>query len=61
MKHIKRLQFLNGVWVIELWNGQLIYGNGNLAASLEKVYESVWPQPELSVTINLNEPLLKVG
>jgi hypothetical protein len=60
-KHIKRLQYINGTWVIELWNSQIIYGNGNLAASLDIVRENVWPQPELSVIVDLTKPLLKAG
>jgi hypothetical protein len=60
-KHIKRLQYINGTWVIELWNSQIIYGKGNLAASLDTAREFVWPQPELSVIIDLTQPLLKAG
>jgi hypothetical protein len=59
--HIKKLTFIDGTWVIELKNSQIIKGTGNLAESFNLVSGYVWPQPELSVTIDLNEPLLKIG
>lgn len=58
MKHIKSLKLINGTWVIELWNTQIISGTNNLAESIMRVNEFVWPQPELSVTIDLHKTQL---
>jgi len=60
MKHIKRLQHLNNTWVLELWNGQVI-SDKNLARAIEILNENVWPQPELSVTIDLSQTNLYKG
>lgn len=60
MKHIKRLDYINGTWVIELWNTQII-SNINLAAAIEEINAVVWPQPELSVTMKIEELALELA
>lgn len=55
-KHIKQLRrSVMGHWIIELWNGQLIAGTSNLAESINKAGEFVWPMPELSATMKIEE------
>jgi hypothetical protein len=61
-KHIKQLKIVNGTWVIELWNTQIIYGNNNLAESILKIAEYTYPMPELSCTMDLTKTeLLKAA
>lgn len=45
--HIKKLQYLNGTWVIELWNSQII-NNKNLALAIEAIGENTYPQPAMA-------------
>jgi hypothetical protein len=53
--HIKKLTFIDGTWVIELKNSQIIKGTGNLAESFNIVGKYVQPMPELSVTKKLSD------
>ena len=60
--HIKKLSLVNGTWVIELKNSQIIKGTMNLAESIEKAGEYVWPMPEMSCTMDLTKTeLLKAA
>lgn len=60
--HIKRLELINGTWVIELKNSQIIKGTMNLAESIEMCGQYCWPQPELSCTLDLSKTeLLKAA
>jgi hypothetical protein len=60
--HIKKLSLVNGTWVMELRNSQIIYGNNNLAESILKIAEYTYPMPELSCTMDLTKTeLLKAA
>ncbi len=51
--HIKTLKLVNGTWVMELRNSQIIQGTKNLAESIESLslHGHVWPMPVWSDTI----------
>lgn len=61
-KHILKLTLVNGTWVIELRNSQIISGTKNLAESINMAGQFCWPQPELSCTLDLSKTeLLKAA
>lgn len=55
--HIEDIIRTNSGWSITLKSGQIIQCGLNLAEAIEKL--DVYPQPELSLTVDLNEPLLR--
>lgn len=59
-KHIQGIKFTTTGWIITMRSGAIIHTGLNLAEALEKL--NVWPQPELSGTIDLTKTeLLKVS
>ena len=59
-KHIKRLERINGTWVIELWNTQIIT-NINLALAIEAIGELTYPQPIMAIGRGILAPELEAA
>jgi hypothetical protein len=58
--HIENIKFTEKGWIITMRSGAIISCGLNLAEALEKL--DVWPQPELSVTLDITKTeLLKVA
>lgn len=61
-RHIKDIVRISQGWVITLHSGAMIQCGPNLAEAIDKLDSYIWPQPELSVTMDLSKTqLLKVA
>lgn len=59
--YIKKIELVNGTWVIKLRNSQIIKGNENLAESIDKAGGYMWPKPRLSIVVETLAPELEAA